>query len=248
MLRRRAVLIAVVVLAAGFVAGCRDRAFGGPAGPAEDCWECLPFGSKCSASVIDYDLTFDRACPGMQCTVAHHTCALGCREEGAYWGAGEENVFAHCEDTSIRAPGFPCRADIDCVTPVGAMLASNLTNAVTGLGGATSGSGELHCSEEGTCAFDLPGAGTEDFGESCSIETSSVHAGPVVGFADTCSGGACLVLEGGQAAGACTLSCETSVCPHGYRCVDVLDNRYTTWSTLYEPISPPRILACVPGR
>lgn len=201
---------------------------------------------------MNFRFTWGAACPpSYQCELAHQPCVLGCVEDGARLSYGNEDVpktLMMCEEATIRGPGFPCRADIDCATPVGAVYQSRLTNGESGLGGApATDPTALHCVSE-VCT---PGAPTapDDASEGCLIESSSYLTGPALGFVDSCTSGACLVLEGGAASGVCTSSCQTDVdCGTGSRCAEVLDNRYTTWR--YMPpdlVPPPRILACVPN-
>lgn len=219
----------------------------GGGGSVPPCGECFPYGSRCSNGVVDYRLGYGSACePDYHCNFAQHACELGCWEEGAHWGPNLREVFSHCEETGVRGGGFPCRGDIDCVTPIGATLESHLNTAPTsGLGGVASDAGELYCSEQGACAFGGSGAG-DDFGEACSIVTSEVQPGPVVGFAETCASGACLVMVGGSSTGTCTISCGAdSDCPPDQSCADVLDNRYSVWSFIADSVLPPRILACI---
>lgn len=221
----------------------------GAGGGAGQCLECFPFGAECLDGVISYRLGWGSACPPSECQLSKHVCALGCRQERVQEYAESLLVFALCEDTSVRGAGFPCRNDVDCATPVGATLGSNL-NTDSSPGNSPDGTESelLRCSERGACTAGLSQR-ADDVGEPCSIETSDGQPGPVVGSVDTCATGACLVLTGGLSEGACTVACRRdSDCPADHGCADVLDNRYTVWGHVAEAIAPPRILACVPNR
>jgi hypothetical protein len=208
------------------------------------CYECFSHQGVCEAGVITYSYSWSLDC-GFGCRTSRHACALGCREEG-----GVENerdlVFMLCEEASLRRAGFPCRHDVDCLSPIGATQASHLL-ADAGIG-QTSASPWLVCGTSGVCDTAAAVALPSDLGRECSTETSDQQPGPVVATNEGCESGACLVLTGGSSNGTCTTGCAgEGECPAGYTCSDVLDNRYVTWSRTGELIAPPRITACVPS-
>lgn len=181
------------------------------------------------------------------CSEFHHTCALGCREEGARQNNEPERVFLLCEEASLRRAGFPCRRDVDCLSPIGATETSqSFANAGAEQLSATDAE-RLVCGDSGACeaAAAIP---PTDMGSACTVETSSQQPGPVVGSSDGCDSGACVVLEGGSSEGTCSSGCSgDGDCPAGYTCADALDNRYGTWGATGHNIAPPRVTACVPS-
>lgn len=232
----------------GFTGGTGGGGGTAGSGGAPLCLECFPFPAHCLDGTVYYQFSFGSACPPEQCTSPTIPCALGCIDEELTvpsYAEKDQTPFL-CEDAAVRGPGFPCRADIDCVTPIGALFDSNLTDPAAGLGGAGPNSDSLSCAEEGFCVPGLPSA-VPDMGDACESVASAAYVGPALGFDASCTSGACLVGDGGQSVGTCTTSCETyDDCPAGYSCAEAIDNRRTIWGPLDYSLSPTRLLVCVP--
>lgn len=225
-------------------------------GGFENCGSRYPFVS-CSDGELVFGLTLQVCLPvDPSWGTTSHTCLLGCREEGVFdpQELGADTVYDLCEELSIRREGFPCTDDIDCISPIDAAFESNLTGAQEGLGGeggmgvglGGSSSVSLGCGPMGSCRPEEPK--WDGMGESCSGTTSASQEGPALVRADTCSSGGCVVSEGGETAGTCTVGCISDPdCPDGHRCADVLDDRYTVWGTTQQDVPPPRVTVCLPG-
>lgn len=215
---------------------------------SNSCFECPPYGADCDDGVITYRYTWANACPPSECNAFSHTCALGCRQQGAREDREAERVFMLCEEASLRGAGFPCRYDVDCVSPIGATETSRLlADAGTPPGSATNAA-PLVCGAHRLCEAAVGATAPADMGTPCSFESSEQRPGPSVGASDGCQSGACIVLEAGSSEGTCSVGCSADGdCPSGYACTDVLDNRYVTWGFTGHDIAPPRIKVCVPS-
>lgn len=228
----------------------------------EQCFEIMPYGVSCLEDRLQYGLNWEHSCPPdfTPPTYPTHECALGCREEGRQLSvdfSGDptdvlRRVYGFCEEFSIRGEGFPCTEDVDCLTPIGALYESNLAEGLGGIGGgggaggaADSTGGLLSCGSTGKCEFREPSA--DGLGQACSGDTDGFLTGPALSRSAECESGGCLVLEGGEAGGLCTVGCETDAdCSDDYTCSDVLDDRYTIWGATYPFVEPPRVLVCLP--
>lgn len=183
------------------------------------------------------------------CDGVWYDCLLGCRIDGDK-APGPLPLGSLCEEGSIRVEGFPCSADIDCVSPVGATVESNLSDHLAagglgGQGGSTAAADYLGCDAAGTCrGVDGPIQYT-DIGHPCSAAVGDPRS-PSVAHDLSCGSGACL-LPPGSDTGVCTSSCDTDAdCPPSFECAAVTDNRYQ-WPDLVGPLherSPPQLLAC----
>jgi hypothetical protein len=244
--RSRLALLSITALAFGTAPACGETSDE----EGDSCGECPPFGARCADGVVSYRYDWIPTCPATAtCRVSAHPCTLGCRQEGSKDHQQRELVFMLCEEASIRAAGFPCRHDVDCLTPIGATDTSRLVaESGSGQGGTLGSERYLVCGVDGRCEAADSMAAYADVGSGCTLQTSLEQPGPVLGASVACASGGCLALAGGATEGTCTAGCVAAGdCPAGYECADVLDNRYFTWGWTAQGFSVPRITACVPS-